>query len=1017
MTTAALVLGMVAWLGVTSSQEQTLQRANALYNHADARLQAGDNEGALRSFEQALPLYREAEDRVGEAMALLRSGLTLLELKGCEQALPTLQQALPLIQATPRHEWEGVALFSLGRCHLHLEKRREALDLLQRAIPLLETKGNRLLLAMALAFVGNLLEQQGQTQQALEAFKRAGPLFHAEGNMPMEALCAYVVANLYYGNSEYALAREQFQKTLSLFLAMDERLQAAYVLVILGDLANYQGKFQEMLTYYQRAISLYEELQAPGAKAQAEFSLGSFYQDMGNHALALQYFQRAHDSWGLMGQQPRVKVEVPRQLEDMGGLMTRVHQNVLHDSHQKMQSIVLKLMGTEQARLGQWSAAETSYKRASTLLQTLKDPAGEAELHLMMATLHEARWEELKARGDSEGAREESQKALGAYKRAQDMFKALGDKTQEALSVVGGMMLLPKLNLPEEATKALAYLEKLLEQMQHPRYQAIILDSMALTANQLEDSTRALGYYQRGLALYEQLGEPHRAAKVLVSIGLTHEVMGEAAKALEAHEMAIALIERARATAGPEEVKTRLASDSWLAYESAIRLRLGRREVARAFALSERGRARSFLDVLGSARTELGAKTGNGLIEKDRALAQKLAALDRQIAQEKSRLRGSQEEDTVTPLEERRARLRREADDLLLRLKTTDPRYASLQSVETLSLPEVQKLLDERTTLVSYVTLEYVVAFAITRNSIAAIQLPLTTEQLRELVPGTFNLMASADRRVMPTKALEKLHTQLVAPLLPHLKTPRVGIIPHGVLHYLPFASLTDGKQYMGDRYTLFFLPSASTLRYLPKERVGQGPVLVMSQAEAEGFSILEFANTEARTIAKLYGVTELTGPTATEAAFKQSAHKASLLHVAAHGELDDASPLFSRIVLAPGEGEDGSLTVGEAYDLDLSASRLVVLSACQTNVGAHSQGDDVVGLTRAFFYAQAPAVLASLWKVDDEATGVLMAEFHAQLKNGRDKADALQAAQAHTRARFPHPYHWAAFVLTGDPN
>jgi CHAT domain-containing protein len=330
-------------------------------------------------------------------------------------------------------------------------------------------------------------------------------------------------------------------------------------------------------------------------------------------------------------------------------------------------------------------------------------------------------------------------------------------------------------------------------------------------------------------------------------------------------------------------------------------------------------------------------------------------------------------------------------------------------------VPEVQRLLDAHTTLVSYVNLEKVVAFVITRESIHAVELPLTSEESREFVPAALGLVATAQRGVDPQKALEKLHAWLVAPLVPYLKTPRVGIIPHGVLHYLPFAALSDGKQYLGDRYTLFTLPSASALRYLPKKRRGKGPVLAMAQGLAEGLPVLGSVNAEARAIARLYGSKALTGAAATEAALKRGARKASILHVAAHGELDDESPLFSRILLAPGGDEDGALTVGEVYGLNLAASRLVVLSACQTNVGRQSKGDDVVGLTRAFLYAQAPAVLASLWKVDDEATAVLMTEFHTQLKKGQGKADALREAQARTRARFPHPYHWAAFVLTGD--
>jgi CHAT domain-containing protein len=107
---------------------------------------------------------------------------------------------------------------------------------------------------------------------------------------------------------------------------------------------------------------------------------------------------------------------------------------------------------------------------------------------------------------------------------------------------------------------------------------------------------------------------------------------------------------------------------------------------------------------------------------------------------------------------------------------------------------------------------------------------------------------------------------------------------------------------------------------------------------------------------------------------------------------------------------------VQDVYGLNLASADLVVLSACETQLGARSRGDDVVGLNRAFLYAGAPSVIASLWSVNDQATAVLMAAFYRELRAGASKAVALQRAQAETRALYPHPYYWAAFVLTGDP-
>jgi CHAT domain-containing protein len=154
----------------------------------------------------------------------------------------------------------------------------------------------------------------------------------------------------------------------------------------------------------------------------------------------------------------------------------------------------------------------------------------------------------------------------------------------------------------------------------------------------------------------------------------------------------------------------------------------------------------------------------------------------------------------------------------------------------------------------------------------------------------------------------------------------------------------------------------------------------------------------------------------ATESAVRSKAGQASIIHLAAHGEFNPYNPLFSAIHLAGDAQNDGRLEAHEVYGLDLTAAtELVVLSACQTNVGAVSAGDEVVGLNRAFIYAGTPTVIASLWNVDDAATALIMERFYTHLRSGANKGEALRQAQIEVRAKYPHPFYWAAFVLTGD--
>jgi CHAT domain-containing protein len=117
------------------------------------------------------------------------------------------------------------------------------------------------------------------------------------------------------------------------------------------------------------------------------------------------------------------------------------------------------------------------------------------------------------------------------------------------------------------------------------------------------------------------------------------------------------------------------------------------------------------------------------------------------------------------------------------------------------------------------------------------------------------------------------------------------------------------------------------------------------------------------------------------------------------------------------GQPQDGFLRLHEIYNLSLGAD-LVVLSACQTALGKEIKGEGLVSLTRGFMYAGAPRVVASLWKVDDEATAELMKRFYrGMLKEGLRPAAALRAAQMAMRQqkRWRSPRFWAGFILQGE--
>jgi CHAT domain-containing protein len=211
-------------------------------------------------------------------------------------------------------------------------------------------------------------------------------------------------------------------------------------------------------------------------------------------------------------------------------------------------------------------------------------------------------------------------------------------------------------------------------------------------------------------------------------------------------------------------------------------------------------------------------------------------------------------------------------------------------------------------------------------------------------------------------------------------------------------------------------------------------PVLATATSERAKFTYrneklapLPEATKEVKSLKTLYGAQQsqvFVGAEAAEDRFKERAGEFNILHLATHGLLNDSNPMYSHLLLSPGnDKEDGLLEAWEIMDLDLHAN-LAVLSACDTARGQITPGEGVIGLSWAFFVAGVPATVVSQWSVESSSTAELMLAFHRSLKNGHTNsgsktstARALQSAELqllHT-PQYSHPFYWAGFIAMGD--
>jgi CHAT domain-containing protein len=597
----------------------------------------------------------------------------------------------------------------------------------------------------------------------------------------------------------------------------------------------------------------------------------------------------------------------------------------------------------------------------------------------------------------------------------------------------------------KQAVRHLEVVEELREDLvfDYQPFEANFIRRVALMYEALSDYAQALDYQEDALAIYSVMEDYAGQAATWEAIGALYETQAKIAPALDAYRHAIEFSERLHSSAKIEEFKIAMAEQSADVYARAICLAMRLGQSRLAFHLAERGRARTFLDQIGNVRVDPGATDDPDLIAQEQALLAEIRGLEAVLSGRSSfeTLNFDGTRGGVPPLSpekynEVRSRLDEayhEYERLLAQIKLSNPAYAALRVVDASTLITVQQTLPAGTTLVEYyvVSPTQTLAFVVTPDTLHTVPLSLTYQSvITEL--EAFDAETRASLAGVPD-SMQTLYDWLFAPVRSHIHTQAVLIAPHQQLHYLPFGALHDGERYLMEDYTIGYLPSASVLRYLNAKAQGhkdEKEILVLGNRDNDAGTPLPAAEREAQAVADLFGVPAYLNAEATEARLWDQANGVHYVHIAAHGSFNPTAPQFSRLYLAPSEAAsdtvtntlstshiDGLLETREVWNLPLADADLVTLSACETQLGDLSAGDELVGLSRAFIYAGTPSLVASLWKVEDAATEYLMTRFYGYLKDGVGKAEALRQAQLDTMAQeeWQSPFFWAAFTLIGD--
>lgn len=344
-------------------------------------------------------------------------------------------------------------------------------------------------------------------------------------------------------------------------------------------------------------------------------------------------------------------------------------------------------------------------------------------------------------------------------------------------------------------------------------------------------------------------------------------------------------------------------------------------------------------------------------------------------------------------------------------------RAADTLAEQRVTLAELQKTLGPSEAVLQFHVLEArSIVWLITRSGMSAAVLPQGQTGLAPLVE---NFRSSViERRRDTTTLAAALYKTLLAEI-DLAPVQRLFVVPHGPLHYLPFQALHDGRSFLIERSALTVWPSSAVgARLLARGSAPVPQLLGFGNPSTDKNVPLPGAEREVQQVARLFGGSEIfVQQEATKERFKAGAGRANMVHVAAHAELDDVDPLFSRILFASSAAEPGLLEAREIYTLDLRGVRLITLSACESGLGRVARGDEIIGFTRSLLSAGANSIVASLWPVADDSTDLLMGRLYRELAAGRDLMASMQLAQLEVQKnrRFAHPFFWAPFNVIGN--
>jgi len=910
-----------------------------------------------------LQISNQTGDAIGIASATLINGILNRDADNVDAAFKDFQASLALSESIHYKKGIAEARENLAWLKKDLGDFAAAMDEGKRSMELYQALGDKKGIGKILSLMGDISEAQSDHDKAYELYQQSLKVRQDLGDSAEIGKSYTRLGNVVSSLGNEALALEYLRKAESLFKEAGTKLDLAAIYNNMANSFQRRGQLSQALEYYLKTQRIAEEVGAKRWIALPTINLGVVHEVLGNYTVAMEYYQKALGLYEETGMKWYAAVA----LSNIAGI---------------------------HALEGRYDKSLTYYQQALASNEGLGNKGGVAGILGNIAYVHEMK-------GEYQTAMEYCLKSLEQHHK-------LNEKSKIA-----------------ENTSLLARIQR--ELKQYPEA--------------LESAGKA-----KDLALEQEWNEILWAA--LMEEGRAYRALDQETNALKAFQESVRVVESFRTGLPGAEIATQNFFQSRTEpYYDLIQQLILQNRIAEAFDYAELSKARVLLDVLERGKSRITKNMTEQEKEAESRLRSQLTFLNTELFDAKSNPTVDSSE-----IQKKLSKARIEFESFRTNLYAAHPELQIQRGdMKPVSVSEAMNAVKMNAAILEYVVTEDKVFLFVLKDGTGPE--PILEAHSIDVPHKDLSLLAAKFRQQLADQDLEfrplarQLYQLLIEPAEKNIQSVNsVIIIPHRELWELPFQALeTSGGQYFIQTHAVSYAPSLTALVEMIKsqEEWNISPTLLalgnplLSEETAkrlqaarrdEQLHSLPVSEEEVRALENLYGKGSRVyiRADAREDTFKAEASKYGVIHIAAHGIVNDVDPLYSFLALARDkqkETEDGLLEPWEILDLDLRAA-MVVLSACESGRGKVTIGEGIIGFAWAFFVAGSPSTVVSQWKVDSVSTTHLIRDFHAnwrQTPSARHlpKAEALRKAAMKLlkNKHYQHPFYWASFIVIGDPS